>query len=72
MNSETLNLQALPQSSAPVSVDLKMIKRVGTESGVEVERNLHPGISVTPRKNQNKCSLATFQTMLCICKLNLR
>ena len=53
MDSETINLQALPQSSAPVSVDLKMIKRDGTESGVEVEQNLHPGFSITPRKKQN-------------------
>ena len=31
-----LNLQASPQSSAPVTFDLKMKKRDGTESGVEV------------------------------------
>ena len=43
-------------SSAPVSVDLKMIKSVDTESGVEVERNSHPGIRVTQRKNQNNVS----------------
>ena len=59
MDSETLNLQALPQSSVPVSIDLKMIKRVDTESGVEVKQNSHPGISVTPRKNQNNVIVAS-------------
>ena len=45
MDSEALNLQALP---------LKMIKRVETESRVEVEHSSHPGISFTLRKKQNK------------------
>ena len=57
-----------PSNLAPikcrVSVDLKMIKRVGTESWVEFEWNIHPGISVTPRKNQNNPIILTKEALL--------
>ena len=52
MDLNRLNPQALPQSGAPVTFDLKMKKRVETESGVKVEWNSHPGISFTPQKKQ--------------------
>ena len=53
-----LNLQASPQSSAPVTFDLKMKKREETESGVEVASNIHP------RKKQNNASLVFCQAQL--------